>query len=42
MKYKKDERIVYGNNGVCRVEEAGMMHFSWLKEPAMYYTLQNK
>lgn len=40
MKYKKDERIVYGNNGVCRVEEAGMMNFSWLKEPAMYYTLQ--
>lgn len=38
--YKKDDLIVYGSNGICRVIEAEMQEFTWMDKPKLYYTLQ--
>lgn len=37
--FQKGEYIIYGNSGVCRVEDIGTMDMSGIKKGRLYYTL---
>lgn len=38
--YEKGDYVVYGNNGICRIEDIGNPGFSGVAEDKLYYILQ--
>ncbi len=38
--FETGDYIIYGNNGVCRVEDIGTLDISGVQKGQLYYTLQ--